>query len=138
MVKADLIASERFDEITRISARAVSTMLGLSLAHVGINSASPAEALQGAELLARLLKMEFKEGASSVFVEKQFEFVKQPSRGAHGHLAIGTNFIHRAIAYLSSQGVAVLEETRNEKNGKLASVYLEKEIGGFAIHLLQL
>ncbi len=138
MVKADLIASQRFDEITRISARAVSTMLGLCLAHVGINNAGPAEAMQGAELLARLLRMEFRDGASSVFVEKQFEFVKQKSRGTHGHLAIGTNFIHRAIAFFSAQGIAVLDETRNEKNGKLASVYLEKEIGGFAIHLLQL
>jgi hypothetical protein len=28
-------------------------------------------------------------------------------------------------------------ETRNEKDGKLVSVYLRQAIGGFAFHLLQ-
>ncbi len=138
MVRADLITSGNFEEITRISSRAISTMLGLRLAHVGINAGGPAEALEGAETLARLLRMGVKDGSSSVFVDSQFEFVKSKFRGTNGHLAIGTNFIHRAIAYLSTQGISVLEETRSEKNGTLASVYLAKEIGGFAVHLLQL
>ncbi len=137
MVKSELIAAGKFDEITAISRRAVSTMLGFRLSHVGIASSGPAEALQNAGFLAKLLRLEMKEGNSSVFVDTQFEFVKDRPRGTHGHLAIGTNFIHRAVAYCAAQGIGILEETRSERGGELRSVYLDREVAGFAIHLLQ-
>ena len=37
MVKKDLIEAENWAEITRLTREAVDTMLGFSLAHVGIN-----------------------------------------------------------------------------------------------------
>ena len=57
--------------------------------------------------------------------------------GEHGHIDMATNDIHRAIAYLKMKGISVLPETIKEKDGKLKLVYLDKEISGFAIHLLQ-
>ncbi len=137
MVKSELINNKQFDEIKRITSQAVTKMLGFELRHVGINNADAKVALDGASKLASILGLPVKDGNSSVFVGSQFEFLKRVYLGSQGHLAIGTNFIDRAVAYLSGVGIGIKPETRVEKDGKLATVYLDVEIGGFAIHLLQ-
>jgi len=63
--------------------------------------------------------------------------MKNQYLGKHGHIAISTNDIHRAIAYLKKKGISVLPETAKEKDGKLKAVYIAQEVSGFAIHLLQ-
>jgi 2-dehydro-3-deoxyphosphogluconate aldolase / (4S)-4-hydroxy-2-oxoglutarate aldolase len=138
MVKTDMIANKQFDQIRTITEQAVKTMLGLELRHVGFNMESPEAALNAARELSALVGAPVKEGNSSIFVGSQFEVMKKKYLGAHGHLAIGTNFINRAIAHLERKGYKILHDTKTEKNGKLAAVYLEQEIGGFALHLLQL
>ena len=67
MVKKDLIEGEQWDEITRICKEAVKTMLGFSLAHVGINCADEAQAEQTAKTLCALFDLEYKPGNSSIF-----------------------------------------------------------------------
>lgn len=62
MVKKDLIEGEQWDEITRICKEAVKTMLGFSLAHVGINCADEAQAEQTAKTLCALFDLEYKPG----------------------------------------------------------------------------
>jgi hypothetical protein len=39
---------------------------------------------------------------------------------------------------MERKGYTIQYDTKSEKNGKLAAVYLDKEIGGFALHLLQI
>lgn len=138
MVKTDMIAAKQFDQITALTEQAVKTMLGFQLRHVGFNMETPEEAATVSDELSTLLGVPVKEGNSSNFVGLQFEIMKKKYLGAHGHLAIGTNFIERAMAHMERRGYAIRHETRYEKNGKLSAVYLEKEIGGFALHLLQL
>jgi len=137
MVKADLISSGNFDEITRLTKDAVATMLGFELAHVGINEANTDNALASANLLSQLFAFPVKEGSSSVFAGTAFEIMKNPFLGAHGHLAIAANDIRRAIAYLKRKGITTRPDTAKEKDGKLKAIYLETEVSGFAIHLLQ-
>ena len=84
-----------------------------------------------------MLHMQVEEKPGATFVGMQFEITKKKSRGEHGHLAIGTNFIHRAIAHLGRCGVEILPDTRVEKEGQLVTVFLDLEIGGFAVHLSQ-
>lgn len=138
MVKADLIATKRFDEIQKLAEQAVFKMLGFQFSHLGINNAGADEAKDGAVVLSRLLHLTINDGESSLFVGKQFELLKRQYLGRHGHIAIGTNFIERAVAYCARQGVRAKDETKSEKNGRLRSIYLEIDIGGFAVHLLQL
>ncbi|MGE5313353.1 MAG: bifunctional 4-hydroxy-2-oxoglutarate aldolase/2-dehydro-3-deoxy-phosphogluconate aldolase [Acidobacteriota bacterium] len=138
MVKTEMISAKQFEQIRLLTEQAVKTMLGFQLRHVGFNMETPEEALAVSNELAALTGMPVKEGTSSNFVGMQFEVMKKKFLGTHGHLAIGTNFIERAMAYMERRGYAIRHETRYEKNGKLASVYLEQEIGGFALHLLQL
>lgn len=137
MVKSDLISSGNFTEITRLAKEAVSIMLGFELAHLGINEENKEKALNSANLLSHLFYFPIKEGASSIFSGSGFEVMKNQYLGKHGHIAIATNHIYRAINYLKMKGVSVLPETAKEKDGKLKAIYLDKEVSGFAIHLLQ-
>ncbi len=138
MVNNELIAAKKFDEISRLTREAIHLMLGFELRHVGINGSSQEEAVKGAGMMSELFQLPVKEGASSIFVGAGFEFTKKKFPGDHGHLAIGTNFAHRARAYLERRGHGFRAETASEKDGKLISVYLQEEINGFAVHLLQI
>ena len=137
MVKDNLISSGNFKEITRLTQEAVAVMLGFEFAHLGINEEDEDKDLNSASLLSSLFYFFIKEGASSIFAGSGFEFVKNRFLGKHGHFAIATNDIHRAITYLKMKGISILPETAKEKEGKLKAVYLNQEISGFAIHLLQ-
>ncbi len=137
MVKQELIAAKQFGEIRAMTERAVMMMLGLELKHIGMNTPSAEDAAATASLIARLFSLPVKEGNSSNFVGTQFEVMKKQYLGAHGHLAIGTNFIERAIAYYERKGITFLQETNVEKNGKRVAIYFKDEIAGYALHLLQ-
>jgi 2-dehydro-3-deoxyphosphogluconate aldolase/(4S)-4-hydroxy-2-oxoglutarate aldolase len=113
-------------------------MLGFRLRHIGINSADSAEAQKTAAFIADLIHEDAKDGATSIFIGTEFEVLKSKFLGDHGHIAIATNSIDRAIAYFDRKGVKTKPETRSEKNGKLATIYLDITIGGFAVHLIQI
>ena len=137
MVKPELISSGNFDEITRLTREAVSTMLGFEFAHLGINEETKDKALNSANQLSRLFYFSIKEGTSSIFAGPGFEVMKNRFLGEHGHIAIATNDIHRATTYLKMKGISLLPETAKEKDGKPKAIYLDQEVSGFALHLLQ-
>ena len=137
MVKPELISSGNFDDITRLTREAVSIILGFEFAHLGINEENKDKALNSANQLSHLFYFSLKEGATSVFAGSGFEVMKKRFLGKQGHIAIATNDIHRAIAYLKTKGISILPETAKEDKGKLKAVYIDQEISGFAIHLLQ-
>ena len=138
MCKSDKIKAGAWDEITAMCREAVDTMLGLELGHIGINCADEAEAAKTAEVLGSLLSMAVKPGNSSIFVgKKEFEIMKKPGRGTHGHIAILTNNVDRAIYHLGMRGVKFDMDSKNVKDGKTIAIYLADEVAGFAIHLVQ-
>ncbi|HAG64112.1 MAG TPA: 2-dehydro-3-deoxyphosphogluconate aldolase, partial [Ruthenibacterium lactatiformans] len=100
MVKKDLIEGEKWDEITAICKEAVKTMLGFSLAHVGLNCANEGEAEQTAKTLCAFFGFEYKPGNSSIFAGSAVECMKAPYLGKNGHIAIGTNSLERAVYHL--------------------------------------
>jgi 2-dehydro-3-deoxyphosphogluconate aldolase/(4S)-4-hydroxy-2-oxoglutarate aldolase len=137
IAKDAAISQHRFDEITRVAREAVAISLGFELAHVGINETSGEKAMAQAQALSHAFLFPIKEGASSVFAGTGFEIMKSPYLGAHGHIAVSTLSVARAIAFLGRKGIAVRPETAKEKEGKLIAVYIDSEAAGFAIHLLQ-
>lgn len=138
MVSSEMINAGEFDKIAELTKEAVNIMLGFELAHVGINSSDGSEAESIADSFTSLFGMPKKTGTSSIFSGKGFEVMKTPYLGANGHLAIATNYINRAIYYLESKGVKIdMSTAKYDQNGNMLAVYLEEEIGGFAIHLLQ-
>lgn len=137
MVKDDLIKNNEFDKITQLSKEAVQIMLGFEFGHIGINSDTPDDALKAANLFGKLFAFPVKDGNSSAFASNAIEIRKDSVYGKNGHVAIKTNYINRAIDYLKGMGVGIKEDTANYKNDKMVAVYLDVEINGFAIHLLQ-
>ena len=138
MVKKDLIDEGNFEEITRLTKEAVRTMLGFEVKHIGINTENEEEALKAAQLFQLAFGFDYAVGNSSIFAgSKAMEIMKKPGRGTHGHIAIGTNTIDRAIAHLKMQGWEFDEDSRVVKNGKTIAIYLKQEFAGFAVHLVQ-
>lgn len=138
MVKEDLIASGSFDKITALTREAVDCMLGFELAHIGINAENADEAAKTARLFSKVFGFAYKPGDGSDFAGSAVEVMKTPGLGKNGHIAVRTNYINRAVGYLSSQGVEFAMDTaRYDADGNMAAVYLKQEFGGFAVHLLQ-
>ncbi len=137
IAKDTAIAAGKFEDITRLAREAVVQSMGFELAHVGVNEADAKSALSLAERLSGLFSLPLKDGNSSVFAGTGFEILKGPYLGAHGHIAVSTLNIARAVAYLKRKGMEVKPDTAKEKDGKLVAVYLDADFGGFALHLLQ-
>ena len=137
MVKKDLIEGEKWDDITDICRRAVKNMLGLELRHIGINSDDEEQAAKTAGTLCALFDLEYKPGNSSIFAGKEFEIMKSRGKGTHGHIAISTWDVDRAVYHLSRAGASFDESTRTRDDKGSKFIYLEGEFGGFAIHLIR-
>ena len=138
MVKKDLIQQENWAEITRLSREAVRTMLGFSLDHVGVNCGSEAEADRLARTLCDMFGFAYQMGNSSVQALHAVECTKTPGRGTHGHIAIATSNVDRAVYHLGLCGVRCLPETcKTDAKGNTKAIYIDGEFGGFAIHLVR-
>ena len=138
MVKEEYIETEQWEKITELTREAVRLMLGFEIGHIGINLKNDSEALDVADAFSRLLSVPVKNGNSSVFAGSMIEAMKSPYYGENGHIAIRTNSVERAVYHLQRQGAVFLEESaKYQSDGTLAAIYLEQEIGGFAVHLVQ-
>lgn len=137
MVSDALINAGEFDKIKELTREAVNTMLGFELKHIGLNASSEEEADATAGSFEKLFGFPKKNGNTSIFAGAAIEVMKTPYLGAHGHIAIGTNYIERAVYHMELQGFEFDYDTAKYKDGKMAAIYLKGEIGGFAVHLMQ-
>ncbi len=136
MVNKAMVNAGEFDKIRDMTREAVQTMLGFEVLHIGINSADEAEADKTASAFDALFGWTKEDHSKSVFAGKQIEVMKSNGRGTRGHIAVGTNSVLRAKYFLESQGYKFDKDSATYKNGKLNFIYLQDEIGGFAVHLV--
>lgn len=138
MVSKDAIAKKDFKKITSLTSEAIKNILGFQIAHVGINACDETEAKSVANIFGHIMDADTKEGNSSIFVTEGIEICKQKGRGTNGHIGLKTNHIVRAIHFLSAKGFKVDKTTyKRNQSGNIVAAYFEREIAGFAIHLLQ-
>ena len=137
LCKAADINNKNFSKITQIVKDSIDILLGFELAHIGINAANEKESLATAEMFSDAFGFNLKKGNSSNFSGTGIEINKSKGRGNMWHIAIKTNSIDRAVYYLEKKGYKVDWSTKKAKGQKTIAVYLEKEMGGFAVHLLQ-
>jgi len=136
MAGPDLINAGNFSAITALSREAVLNMLGYRVAHTGINAGSGV--MDVARFFNGMFGFAVKDGAGSVFAGDSIEAVKNPAPGAHGHIAIATNSIVRAMAHLERSGVVFdYANAKKDADGNVIAIYMQEEILGFAVHLLQ-
>lgn len=137
IVPAKLLEAEDWQGITKLCREAVDKMLGFEMVHVGINCADPAEAENVADEFGAAFGFEKKVGNSSVFSSSYMEMMKKPFHGKNGHIAIATNSVKRALYQMERRGFAVKEgSVKYNADGVMNVAYLEKEFGGFAVHLV--
>jgi len=137
LCKASDINNKNFDKITQNVSESINILLGFELAHIGINTENEKESLAAAEMFSDAFGFNLKKGNSSNFSGTGIEVNKSEGLGSMGHIAIRTNSIPRALYYLGKKGYEVDWSTRKGTEEKTVTVYLKKEIGGFAVHLLQ-
>lgn len=138
MVNDELVESEDFEQITRLTQNAVATMLGFELGHIGINIGGEQEARQIADVFTSLFGFNQTEKSASIFVSDSVEVMKQPYYGTKGHIAIQTNYIERGVGYLERKGFKFKSDSAQfDAKGNMTAIYFQDEIAGFALHLLQ-
>ena len=138
MVKKDLINMEMWDEITKICREAIATLLGFEVRHIGLNANDEGEATELSENFARVLGVKTHSTSSSKFAGNLVEVMNTKARGTHGHIAIATNKIEAAEYHMKKWGATFDESSRKvDAKGRTKLIYMNNEIGGFAIHLVQ-
>ena len=135
---AELINAGEFEKITALSQEAVLNLLGLCVAHVGINAGSEEAATKAARMINTVFGFALKDAGGSIFVGDAIKLVKTNGPGSHGHIAIGTNNIPRALAHLERNGIPFnYDSAKKDAHGKISALYLKEEILGFAVLLVQ-
>lgn len=131
------ISAGNFEKITALCREARRTILGFEVAHIGINCEDEAASAEVCGEWNRAFGFETKNGNSSNFSTSAIEVMKSNYLGAKGHIAVRTNRIDIAVAELEKAGYAVDMQTAKYKADRMIAVYLKREFGGFAVHLLQ-
>ncbi len=138
MVSKDLLKAKNWAEVTRLSKEAVSLMLGFELRHVGINCADEKESSATADIFQKLFGFTKEDRGGAYFAADFIEVMKKPFYGTKGHIAIATNSAERAAYRLEKAGVKLNWDSAGyNADGSLRVVYLQDEVGGFALHILQ-
>jgi 2-dehydro-3-deoxyphosphogluconate aldolase/(4S)-4-hydroxy-2-oxoglutarate aldolase len=93
------------------------------------NEADEATAKRTADSFANLFGFEQRDGSSSIFAGSGIEVMKSGGYGRHGHIAIQTNYINRAIAHLRNKSISVIPDSAKYDNkGQLKAIYLDSEV----------
>lgn len=137
IVNEEYILKNEFDKITNLCKEAVFNMLGFEIDHVGINSENQEKAKEIAKTFSQFFNFSANENNFSIFMDKSIEIIKNIYLGKYGHIAIKTNYIERAINYIEAMGGEFDKSTIKDEDGKIISIFLKDEIGGYAIQLVQ-
>ncbi len=136
MVKADAVAAGDWAAIENTCREAVLALHGFSFGHLGLNNPSEKAGAAVAAMFGSLFGFPVKEGSSSIFASDSVEVMKKPFLGAKGHIGIRCNNAQRAVARFRDLGIGVVADTEKREKGRLKAIYLDLEIGGFAVHLI--
>lgn len=133
VIDRQAVAEGNFGRITELTRAAVKAILGFSLAHVGIYAEDEGKA----ETVKAFLSMAFGLPVSGAFVGAEFE-IMPPYLAEKGHIAIAVNSVERGVRYLSDKGIKFNPDgMKYNDKGRLNAAYLDVDLNGFALHLLQ-
>ena len=137
MVRMDDAEIGNYSSIITSCQRIIKEVLGYSLKHIGINCEDEAEASKLAQEFSNSFYLNYKLGNSSIFAGSEFELMKTMYLGSKGHIALGVNNVDRAIHNLALKGFTFNMDTLKKDDAGVKVIYLNEEIGGFAIHLIR-
>jgi 2-dehydro-3-deoxyphosphogluconate aldolase/(4S)-4-hydroxy-2-oxoglutarate aldolase len=138
MANEGFVRDGQFDRVEMMTRLAMSRMYGFSLTHIGVNCESEQEAQKWAGLMGSMFGFDCDESAGGIAAGSCFEFMKKPYLGERGHIAIGTNFLDRAMFRFETMGFKFdRSQDKFSDRGDLKAAYFADEFFGFAIHLIQ-
>lgn len=137
IVPEKLLAAEDWAGITKLCREAIDRMLGFEMVHVGINCPTAEEAESVVDEFDSAFGFTKKIGNSSIFASTYVEVNKKIGRGTHGHIAVATNSVKRAVYQLKLRGFECDESSfKYNAEGVMNVAYLKHEFAGFAVHLV--
>ena len=138
IVPDKLVKAQKWAEITELCKSAINKMLDFQLVHVGINAENESDASAITGKFGELFGWEQKVGNSAIFAGSFVECKKAEKIGTHGHIAVATGNVKRAVYQLERKGVKFDMSTATyDEDGRMKFVYLADEIGGFKVHLVE-
>ena len=138
MTASALLKAKRFGAVTDLCREAVFHVMNFSFKHLGINGTDAFSAKRDAGRMASLFGFPVREDGESFFAGDAFEFIKSASFGERGLITVGTDNIERAAVFLARRGVRAKSGTEAyAPDGALRKVFLDAEIGGFAVRLIR-
>ena len=113
-------------------------LFDMKVKHVGVNASGDEEAAVWAKEFLELLGLGTRDAGASYFCGELVEIMKHNGRGAKGHIAFSVNDCEASLKYFEERGFKAIEETKQyDENGTLKFFYFDREIAGFAIHLVK-
>ncbi len=138
VLPADLLCRQDWAQVTHMVKDSLLKFLDFGLRHVGINSKDETESSATASAFERIFGLPKEDRGGAYFAGDIIEVMKKPFYGTHGHIAISTADAACAARYLEAHGVKFNWASAGyNPDGRLRVVYLQDEIGGFAVHILQ-
>lgn len=109
-----------------------------TMQHIGINCKDNQEAVQTVTSFSEIFDLELRtQKKGSPFAGTCIEAMAGNGPGTHGHIAFYTPDMEAAVAYLEEKGIAVNHgSAKRREDGSVYVIYLQEEIGGFAIQLI--
>ena len=136
MTPSDMVKNKDWDGIAATCQKVFKHLLGFELGHVGLHAQNRQEAEDITDDLCELMLQDKITGGDNFFAGPVAEICDHPMPGSKGHICIDTRDMERAIAYYKRQGVLFNKNLCFKDNkGNIKVAFLEKEIGGFTIHL---
>ena len=127
------IKEGNYARITELTKNAVKAILGYQIAHVGIYTKDDVQT----ESIKAFLSMAFGLPRTKGFVGTEFE-IMSPYLAEKGHVAIATNSTERGVRYMTDKGIKFNPDgMKYNDKGKLNAAYLDIDLNGFTLHLLQ-
>lgn len=108
------------------------------LDHIAMNTSGKAAAADIVSFFTSAFAFSAVRGTKSTIVADLIEVVHGSYLGTHGHIAIATPNIDRAVLYLESQGIAFDQTTvEYDDFNRKRVIYLKNELASFAVHLVR-
>ena len=109
-----------------------------TMQHIGVNCGDRDEAVRTVTLFSQIFDLELRtEKKGSPFAGTCVEAMAGNGPGTHGHIAFYTPDMEATISYLEKKGVAVNQASaKRREDGSIYVIYLQDEIAGFAIQLI--
>lgn len=130
--------AQDLNQLTQFIEREIRSMLAFDLRHVGINCPDADTSSQVASTFEQIFGFPKEDRGGAYFAGEVIEVMKKPFYGTHGHIAICSRSAESAVYHLAHRGVKFNWQSAGyTPDGRLRVIYLQEEIGGFAVHVLQ-